>query len=72
MYKWNMWLNIILCNGCMPFQFPILSPYPFENDKGVGFGSFYCGCTHILFDFVRDNWMRMGKQILKSNVYYNW
>jgi hypothetical protein len=30
----------------MPSQFPISSPYPFEKDKGIGFGSFYCGCTH--------------------------
>jgi hypothetical protein len=24
----------------MPSQFPISSPYPFEKDKGIGFGSF--------------------------------
>jgi hypothetical protein len=33
----------------MPFQLPISSPYPFEKDKGIGFGSFYCGCTQIFY-----------------------
>jgi hypothetical protein len=29
----------------MPFQFPISSPCPFDMNKGVGCGSFYCGFT---------------------------
>jgi hypothetical protein len=33
-------------NGCMPSQFPISNPYPFEKDKGDGLGSFYYGHIH--------------------------
>jgi hypothetical protein len=33
----------------MPFQFPISSRL-FEKDKGVGFGSFYCGHTFYTFE----------------------
>ncbi len=36
-----------MCNGCMPFQFPISNPYPFEHNKGVGCGSLYCGLDHL-------------------------
>jgi hypothetical protein len=35
----------------MPFQFPISSPYLFEKDKGVGFGSLYYGCTQKLLEY---------------------
>jgi hypothetical protein len=35
----------MLCNGYMPSQFPISSPCPFERNKEVGCGSFYCAHT---------------------------
>jgi len=67
-----MWLNHNFVQSLHAISISNFKYIPFEKDKGVGFGSFYCGYTHILFDFVRDNGMRMGKQILKSNVYYIW
>jgi len=45
----------ILNNGCMPSQFPISSPYPFERNKGVRCGSFYFRRTPTIFViFVLD------------------
>jgi hypothetical protein len=74
-----------LCNGCMSFQFPISSPCPFEKDKGVGFGSFYCGltlhelgglCMHVFFVFwwrVKHCWKYKNdpKKDQKTLCHYN-
>ncbi len=35
-----------MCSSCMPSQFSTSNPCPFKRNKGVGFGSLYCGCTH--------------------------
>ncbi len=32
-----------MCNGCMPSQFPISNPCPFERNNGVGCGALYRG-----------------------------
>jgi hypothetical protein len=54
----------------MPFQFPISSPCPFERNKGVGCGSFYCGCTH--FSIVRHlNNMGINPKIKLTIVHVN-
>jgi len=41
-----MWLNHEFCAmvACL-FNFPISSPCPLKRNKGVGCGSFYCGCN---------------------------
>jgi hypothetical protein len=44
--------KVQLCHGCMPFQFPISSSYPFGRNKGIGFDSFYLdvpGSGNVVF-----------------------
>jgi hypothetical protein len=54
----------------MSSQFPISSPCPFERNKGVGCGSFYCGCTY--FSIVRHlNNIGMNPKIKLNNVHVN-
>ncbi len=54
----------------MPSQFPISSPCPFERNKGVGCGPFYCECTH--FSIVRHlNNMGMNPKIKLTSVHVN-
>jgi hypothetical protein len=50
----------------MSSQFPISSPYLFEKDKGVGFGSFYCGCTLtlLLLHIVGKTFVFVGLTLL--------
>jgi hypothetical protein len=54
----------------MPSQFPISNPYLFEKDKGVGFGSFYCGHAHLIY---ANKWQFLGlisKHLCPSNMIY--
>ncbi len=63
-----------MCNGYMLSQFPISSPYPFENDKRVGFGSFYCGRTLLFHEWVSVNheYVNMScEQVSVSNEWMN-
>jgi hypothetical protein len=48
----------------MPSQFSISSPCPFERNKRVGCGSFYCGCT--LRAYFEKNMFGVGISIEKS------
>ncbi len=52
-----------MCNGCMPSQFPISSPCPFEKNKGVGCNSLYYGLGHLSKTFFR---LEMGKIMINE------
>ncbi len=55
-----------MCNGCMPFQFPISSAYPFEMNKRVGVVHFIVDLSTLIF--VCNGYIPQPRKNLKWTV----